>query len=99
MKIGIIGQGYVGLTISAFARVSGKRTEIAWRDDKESDRLEAEDKGYPLLAIQHWLTRDPTTIASMWKGNTVGPKQESLIRRFNPNAYIVKGYADITKNV
>jgi len=61
--------------------------------------LEAEDKGYPLLAIQHWLTRDPTTIASMWKGNTVGPKQESLIRRFNPNAYIVEGYADITRSV
>jgi len=61
--------------------------------------LEAEDKGYPLLAIQHWLTRDPTTIASMWKGNTVGPKQESLIRRFNPDAYIVEGYADITRSV
>jgi len=62
-------------------------------------RLEAEDKGYPLLAIQHWLTRDPTTVASMWKGNTVGPKQEALIKRFNPNAYIVEGYADITKHV
>ena len=62
-------------------------------------RLEAEDRGYPLLAIQHWLTRDPTTIASMWKGNTVGPKQESLIRRFNPDAYIVEGYADITRSV
>jgi hypothetical protein len=62
-------------------------------------RLEAEDKGYPLLAIQHWLTREPTTVASMWKGNTVGPKQESLIRRFNPNAYIVDGYADITRSV
>jgi hypothetical protein len=62
-------------------------------------RLEAEDKGYPLLAIQHWLTREPTTVASMWKGNTVGPKQEALIKRFNPNAYIVEGYADITKNV
>ncbi len=60
-------------------------------------KLEAEDKGYPLIAIQHWLTRDPTTIASMWKGNTVGPKQESLIRRFNPNAYISNGYADITR--
>jgi len=62
-------------------------------------QLEAEDKGYPLVAIQHWLTRDPTTIASMWKGNTVGPKQESLIRRFNPDAYISNGYADITRGV
>jgi hypothetical protein len=61
-------------------------------------RLEAEDKGYPLLAIQHWLTREPTTIASMWKGDTVGPKQESLIKRFNPTAYVVEGYADITRS-
>lgn len=59
--------------------------------------LEAEDKGYPLLAIQHWLTREPSTIASMWKGNTVGPMQDALIRRFNPNAFIKDGYADITR--
>ena len=61
-------------------------------------QLDAEEKGYPLLAIQHWLTREPTTIASMWKGQTVGPKQESLIRRFNPDAYIANGYADITRS-
>jgi hypothetical protein len=60
-------------------------------------RLEAEEKGFPLIAFQHWLTRDPTTIASMWKGPTVGPKQESLIKRFNPTAYVVQGYADTTK--
>ena len=59
-------------------------------------RKESEDRGYPLLAIQHWLHRDPTTVASMWKGNTVGPKQESLIRRFNPDAFIENGWADIT---
>jgi hypothetical protein len=87
------------------ARLDGKRYPYLSNTLHNSEahgaglRLEAEDKGYPLLAIQHWLTREPTTIASMWKGNTVGPKQESLIRRFNPNAYIVEGYADITKNV
>jgi hypothetical protein len=87
------------------ARLDGKRYPYLSNTLRNSEthgaglRLEAEDKGYPLLAIQHWLTRDPTTIASMWKGNTVGPKQESLIRRFNPDAYIVQGYADITKNV
>lgn len=59
-------------------------------------RLEAEETGYPLLAIQHWLTREPTTIASMWKGQTVGPMQESLIKRFNPEALVKQGYADIT---
>jgi hypothetical protein len=60
-------------------------------------RLEAEEKGFPLIAFQHWLTQEPSTIASMWKGPTVGPKQESLIKRFNPDAYVIDGYADITK--
>lgn len=60
-------------------------------------RLEAEVSGFPLLAIQHWLTRKPTTIASMWKGTTAGPKHEALIRRYNPDAYIKDGYADITR--
>lgn len=60
-------------------------------------RMAAEKIGFPLIAFQHWLTREPTTIASMWKGSTVGPLQEALIRRFNPDAYIVDGYADITR--
>jgi hypothetical protein len=86
------------------ARLSGKRYPYLSNTLHNNEahgagiRLEAEDKGYPLLAIQHWLTREPTTVASMWKGNTVGPKQESLIRRFNPSAYIVEGYADITRS-
>lgn len=62
-------------------------------------RLQAETHGYPLLAIQHWLTREPTTVASMWRGKTVGPMQEALIKRFNSNAYIKDGYADITKSI
>lgn len=61
-------------------------------------KLEAEVRGFPLLAIQHWKTKDPTTIASMWKGKTAGPMHESLIRRFNPGCFIEDGYADITKN-
>jgi hypothetical protein len=60
-------------------------------------RQAAEQIGYPLIAVQHWLTREPTTIASMWKGPTVGPLQEALIKRFNPDAYVVEGYADITR--
>jgi hypothetical protein len=62
-------------------------------------RLEAETIGFPLLAIQHWKTRDPITIAAMWKGTTVGPLQEALIKRFNPDAYVVDGYADITRKM
>ena len=59
-------------------------------------RLESEEKGYPLLAIQHWLSKEPTTIASMWKGKTVGPLQDELIKRFNPDAHVADGYADTT---
>jgi hypothetical protein len=60
-------------------------------------RLASEKRGFPLVAFQHWQTCKPTTIASMWKGSTVGPLQEALIKRFNPDAYVVTGYADITK--
>jgi hypothetical protein len=60
-------------------------------------RMAAEKIGFPLVAFQHWLTREPTTIASMWKGPTVGPLQEALVKRFNPDAYVVDGYADITR--
>lgn len=60
-------------------------------------KLEAETIGFPLIAFQHWQTQDPTTIASMWKGPTVGPLQEALIKRFHPSAYVVDGYADITR--
>jgi hypothetical protein len=62
-------------------------------------RMEAEKIGFPLIAFQHWLNREPTTIAAMWKGPTVGPLQEALIKRFNPNAYVVNGYADITRTL
>jgi hypothetical protein len=62
-------------------------------------RLESETTGYPLVAIQHWKTREPCTVAAMWKGSTVGPMHEALIRRFNPDCYIVDGYADITRKM
>jgi hypothetical protein len=62
-------------------------------------RLEMETTGYPLIAIQHWKNREPCTIAAMWKGATVGPMHEELIKRFNPDAYIVDGYADITRKM
>jgi hypothetical protein len=62
-------------------------------------KLEAEVKGFPLLAVQHWHTRYPSTIASMWKGYTAGPLHEAIIRRFTPDAYIVDGYADVTRKM
>ena len=38
------------------------------------------DKGVPLLAFQRWDEGlEMTTVASRWKGKTVGPKQEDLM--------------------
>lgn len=55
------------------------------------------EKGFPLLAFQHWKKDNPSTVAAAWKGKTVGPKHEKLIERFYPNSLILDGYADITK--
>jgi hypothetical protein len=57
-----------------------------------------DQRGFPLIAVQHWKTRAPITIAAMWKGPTVGPLHEALITRFNPDAYVTPGYADITRH-
>jgi hypothetical protein len=63
-------------------------------------RMNAETKGFVLYAVQHWKTEcTPTTVAARWKGRTVGPMQEALIRRFNPNALIINGYADVTQTM
>lgn len=63
-------------------------------------RLEGEGLGFPLLAVQHWVNGEkPTTVAAQWKGKTVGPLHEDLIRRFHPNALVIDGYADITKTM
>lgn len=53
--------------------------------------------GLPLLTFEHWLGGKPSTAAAAWKGPTVGPKQEALIRRFYPDSFVESGYADITK--
>lgn len=62
-------------------------------------KLEAEERGFPLLAIQHWQTREPTTIASMWKGTTAGPLHRALIQRFNPGCFVDGDYVDITRTM
>jgi len=54
--------------------------------------------GYPLISIQRWHPKVlPTTVSVQWKGNTVGPIHEQLIKRFHPDAYIIDGYADVTR--
>lgn len=52
-----------------------------------------------LLTFERWPENvKPSTIAAVWKGDTVGPLQEALVRRFFPQAYVVPGYADITRS-
>lgn len=41
----------------------------------------------------------PSTVSAVWKGRVVGPRHEGLIRRFFPDAYIVDGFADITRTM
>lgn len=58
----------------------------------------ANTAGYPLISIQRWHPKlTPTTVAAQWKGKTAGPIHEELIRRFYPDAYIIPGYADVTR--
>lgn len=62
-------------------------------------REKANIAGYPLISIQRWHPNlIPTTIAAQWKGKTAGPLHEALIKRFHPNAYIIPGYADVTRS-
>jgi|TARA_B100001094_G_scaffold318911_1_gene363035 hypothetical protein len=61
------------------------------------DAETTDSSGFGLLAFQKWregLT--PTTVAARWKGRTVGPKQEALIRKLTPEALVESGYADTT---
>jgi hypothetical protein len=54
--------------------------------------------GFALFSSQKWeegLTM--STIGARWKGYTAGPKHEELIMRFNPDCYIIDGYADVTR--
>lgn len=61
---------------------------------------EAASIGFPLLAIQKWDDGiEPTTVAAQWRGRTVGPLQEALIKRFHPTSLVISGYADVTKTM
>jgi hypothetical protein len=61
-------------------------------------RVMAEERGFPLISVQKWLNGiKPTTISTCWKGKTVGPKHDELIKRFCPETLVLDGYADVTK--
>lgn len=49
--------------------------------------------------LEKWpLGVTPSTVSAVWKGRTVGPLHDALIKRFFPEAYIEDGYADITRS-
>ena len=53
--------------------------------------------GFGLLAFSKWkdgLTLN--TVAARWRGPTVGPMQEALIRELTPGAIVSDGFADTT---
>ena len=59
----------------------------------------AKNSGFLLYSSQHWVDEKlpMNTIGAVWKGHTVGPLHENLIRRFYPDALVYPGYADITQ--
>lgn len=55
------------------------------------------DGGMMIVVFEHWLDKEPTSAAIAWSGYTVGPIHEDLIRKHYPDAFVERGYADITK--
>jgi hypothetical protein len=54
--------------------------------------------GTVMLAFERWPEGvTPGAICSVWKGKTLGPLHEGVIRSYFPAAYIKDGYADITR--
>ena len=54
--------------------------------------------GFITLAFQRWERVDEMTSAAIqWNGELQGPIQQNLIRQSKPDAYIVEGYADVSK--
>lgn len=56
--------------------------------------------GFVILAFQRWENPEEMTSAAVqWKGQLQGEHQAELIRSYYPDAYIVDGYADVSKKV
>jgi hypothetical protein len=67
--------------------------------DRAEQNITVSSQGFPLLAFQKWDEGlEMTTVASRWKGSSVGPKQEDIVKRFNPKAYTKSGYIDVTRS-
>lgn len=79
------------LEIPAFLQVEGQVHGDSFKE-------RGAKTGFMIMSFQRWDDNlKMSTIGSRWKGHTAGEKHEALIRRFNPNALIYPGYADVTK--
>lgn len=72
-------------------------SEILVNGESHGARSDENKKGIVLFAFQHWLKRDPVTVSAMWKGKTIGPLHESLIKKYNPYTTIDNGYVDTSQ--
>ena len=56
-------------------------------------------KPFLLLSIQKWDEGVPmTSVAIHWVGYTSGPKHDSLISKYYPDALVKEGYADVRRD-
>lgn len=59
----------------------------------------AKDGGHYLTSCQYWHDDIPmNTISVRWLGQTVGPIHDALIQEYTPDAYVIPGYADVTRS-
>lgn len=57
-------------------------------------------KGYAMLTFQQWPEgMEVSSAAVLWKGDTAGPKQDAIIRRYRPDVLVGTGFADVTQGV
>lgn len=56
-------------------------------------------KGYAMLTFQQWPEgMEVSSAAVLWRGYTAGPKQDAIVKRYLPNAFVQDGFADVTQD-
>lgn len=78
----------------------GLTTKLAAGNYHGGDSDAGTGNGFVILAFQRWDNPEEMTSAAVqWKGQLQGEYQAELIRSHYPDAYIRKGYADISKKM
>lgn len=97
MELGCGGRGVKGELGASdmWGTVYKKLTPGSWHGGEKTMAL---SEGVAILAFEKW--HDPskmTSAAIQWVGELHGPLQAELIKKHHKDAYVVDGYADITK--